>query len=68
ALRQQIAIGAIDPRERIVVCVLTGHGLKDPGTAVAQATPPPSLPATLEALESYLGKVSPGRRAVMSNE
>jgi threonine synthase len=54
ALKQQIAAGALNPEGRTAVCVLTGHGLKDPDTAVAQAAPPVSLPATLEALESYL--------------
>jgi threonine synthase len=54
ALRQQITQGAIDPTNQTVVCVLTGHGLKDPGTAVEQATPPHLLPATIEALEGYL--------------
>jgi threonine synthase len=54
ALRQQIVQGAINPTNQTIVCVLTGHGLKDPGTAVEQATPPHSLPATIEALEAYL--------------
>lgn len=54
ALQQQIAAGAIDPDGRTAVIVLTGHGLKDPGTAVAQAVAPVALPAKLEALEGYL--------------
>jgi threonine synthase len=53
-LKQQIEAGNIDPRNKTVVCVLTGHGLKDPDTAVAQAQAPHTLPPTLEALESYL--------------
>ena len=53
-LQQQIAAGAIDPDGRTAVIVLTGHGLKDPGTAVAQAVAPVALPAKLEALEGYL--------------
>jgi threonine synthase len=57
ALKQQIARGAIDPRGKTAVCVLTGHGLKDPATAVEQAPPPKSLPATVEALERYLAPV-----------
>lgn len=40
ALRQQIALGEIDPAGRTAVVVLTGHGLKDPGTAVEQASAP----------------------------
>jgi threonine synthase len=54
ALRQQIELGVIDPVGQTVVCVLTGHGLKDPGTAVEMAERPRSLPATIGALEEYL--------------
>jgi threonine synthase len=55
ALKQQIALGEIDPAGKTAVCILTGHGLKDPGTAVSQASEPAMLPATIEALEEYLG-------------
>ncbi len=54
ALKKQIEQGFIDPAGKTIVCVLTGHGLKDPGTAVEQAESPVSLPAELEALETYL--------------
>ena len=54
ALKQQIAMGAIDPTNKTAVCILTGHGLKDPDTAVNQAAPPHSIPATIDALEAYL--------------
>lgn len=54
ALKQQIAAGAIDPRGKTAVCILTGHGLKDPGTAVDQASAPITLPADIGALEAYL--------------
>ncbi len=54
ALKQQVEMGAIDPTSKTAVCILTGHGLKDPGTAVSQASDPHTLPATIEALESYL--------------
>ncbi len=54
ALKQQIAANAIDVKGKTAVCILTGHGLKDPDTAVMQAEPPRTLPATIEALESYL--------------
>lgn len=54
ALKQQIALGEIDPVGKTAVCVLTGHGLKDPATAVAQANPPHTLPADIAALEAYL--------------
>jgi len=56
ALKQQIERGAIDPAGRTAVIVLTGHGLKDPGTAVEQAAAPVTLPATLAALEAYMTK------------
>lgn len=55
ALRQQIDQGAIDPAGKTAVVVLTGHGLKDPGTAVEQATQPQTIGATVEDLEAYLG-------------
>jgi threonine synthase len=54
ALKKQIGLGEIDPRGKTAVCVLTGHGLKDPGTAVEMAAAPVSLPADLTALENYL--------------
>ena len=54
ALKQQIALGEIDAAGKTAVIVLTGHGLKDPGTAVEQARTPLVLPASLEALEDYL--------------
>ncbi len=54
ALKQQIELGEIDPVGKTAVCILTGHGLKDPGTAVSQATEPAALPASIEALEAYL--------------
>jgi threonine synthase len=54
ALKQQIERGEIDPVGKTAVVVLTGHGLKDPGTAVEQATAPITLSAEIEALERYL--------------
>ncbi len=54
ALKQQIDLGEIDPAGKTAVIVLTGHGLKDPGTAVEQASAPITLPADVEALERYL--------------
>ncbi len=53
-LRQQIQQGELDPQGQTVVCVLTGHGLKDPDTALQQAAAPRRLPATMAALEDYL--------------
>jgi len=54
ALKQQIDLGEIDPTGKTAVCILTGHGLKDPGTAVSQASEPATLPASIDALEEYL--------------
>ncbi|NHZ72150.1 MAG: threonine synthase [Aquificales bacterium] len=54
ALKQQIELGEIDPVGKTAVCILTGHGLKDPGTAVGQASEPATLPASVDALEEYL--------------
>lgn len=59
-LYQQIQEGTIDPRGKTIVCVLTGHGLKDPDTAIARATSPHRLPATLDAFEEYLARSGPG--------
>lgn len=38
-----------------VVCILTGHGLKDPDRAIATAEKPASVPATEEAVVELLG-------------
>ena len=38
-----------------VVCTLTGHGLKDPDTALGDVPPPQPIPPTLEALAAHLG-------------
>ena len=38
-----------------VVCTLTGHGLKDPGTAMAGVPEPTPIPANLDALVTHLG-------------
>jgi threonine synthase len=45
-LRQTAARGGI-PRDATVVCVLTGHGLKDPDWAIAGAPRPLLVPAEL---------------------
>ncbi len=42
------------PRGARVVCILTGSGLKDPDSAIAQAEMPRALPATMEALTRIL--------------
>ncbi len=42
-------------RDARIVCILTGHGLKDPDTAMAQARLPEPLPATMDAVARALG-------------
>jgi threonine synthase len=49
-IRQAAAAGELDPDE-LVVCVLTGHGLKDPATAERE------VPAIIEA-DPTLGSVA----------
>ncbi len=44
-----------DLPEGTVVCTLTGHGLKDPDTAMRDVPPPDPIPATFEALADHLG-------------
>jgi threonine synthase len=39
----------------IVVCILTGHGLKDPQAAVSRAAPPAAAPADPDAVAAALG-------------
>jgi len=46
---QELAM-AEPPRGRTVVCVLTGHGLKDPGALPGAAAPPPPVAPTGEAV------------------
>jgi threonine synthase len=48
------AAGELTPGATIV-CVLTGHGLKDPEWAIAGAAPPASVPADATAVAAELG-------------
>lgn len=50
---RRAASGEFRPGER-VVCVLTGHGLKDPDTAIANSGTVKRLPATFAAVEEAL--------------
>jgi threonine synthase len=43
------------PKGATVVCVLTGHGLKDPEWAITGAAHPPSVPADPHAVAAELG-------------
>ena len=52
-LKQMHREGTI-PADATVVCVLTGHGLKDPDTALGQMTPPDSVPADTDTVASAL--------------
>jgi threonine synthase len=47
--------GRMEVRGKTVVCVVTGHGLKDPDSITARFAPPKIIPATMEALESLIG-------------
>jgi threonine synthase len=42
-------------RGNVAVCVLTGHGLKDPQVAVSRAVPPATVPADPDAVAAELG-------------
>lgn len=42
-------------RGSVVVCVLTGHGLKDPDVAISQISVPEAVDATYEAIYKELG-------------
>ena len=52
-LIKQIKAGRIEQGARIV-CTLTGHGLKDPDTAIAQCSQPVTVDATLAAIERVI--------------
>lgn len=56
ALKKLIEMEEVDPSNKRIVVVLTGHGLKDPGTAVEKVAKPYRLPAEVEALEAYLAR------------
>lgn len=47
--------GFFAERPATVVCTLTGHGLKDPGTAIEMATEPAQVPADLDTIVRLLG-------------
>jgi threonine synthase len=53
-LKKLIENGEIDKNER-VVCVATGHGLKDPDTAVKMSEKPMEVDAEITAIEDALG-------------
>jgi len=49
-LKKAIANGLVEPEGKRFVAVLTGHGLKDPDSAVLNAPTPERIPANTEAL------------------
>ncbi|HBB40907.1 MAG: threonine synthase [Nitrospirae bacterium CG18_big_fil_WC_8_21_14_2_50_70_55] len=53
-LKKAIAAGWVKS-ETTIVCTLTGHGLKDPDTAIANAPAPSKAPATLAGVSKVLG-------------
>jgi threonine synthase len=53
-VRRVVGQGRID-RDALIVCVLTGNGLKDPKTAEAVASPILEADATLDAVRGVLG-------------
>ena len=52
-LRQMHERGAI-PKDALVTCVLTGHGLKDPDWAIAGAPHPKKVPAAIDPILAEL--------------
>jgi threonine synthase len=50
-----LAAEGLLPAGATVVCVLTGHGLKDPEWAIAGAAHPPSVPVDAHAVAAELG-------------
>ncbi|NIM05725.1 MAG: threonine synthase [Armatimonadetes bacterium] len=42
-----------------VVCILTGHGLKDPDLAISQAAEPSAVEPQIEVVEEFLGLCQP---------
>jgi threonine synthase len=53
-LKKLVKNGVIDRDER-VVCITTGHGLKDPDTAIKQCEKPVEVDAEISAIEQALG-------------
>lgn len=53
-LRKAVAEGRLEPTGKRIVAVLTGHGLKDPDSAIKEAALPDPVPATLDALREVL--------------
>jgi threonine synthase len=57
-LKKLVENGEVDKGE-LVVCVTTGHGLKDPDVAVQMSEKPLEVDADMEAIERALGLAAP---------
>jgi threonine synthase len=53
-LKKLVGNGEID-RNEVVVCIATGHGLKDPDTAIRISEKPIEVDAKTESIEGFLG-------------
>lgn len=53
-LKQRIASGEMDVRGQRIVCVVTGHGLKDPQIVLRSDNQPVTLPADFDALADWI--------------
>ena len=54
-LIQETSAGRLDLNGQSVVCIATGHGLKDPGIVTDRHPMPPSIPADFAALAEKFG-------------
>lgn len=54
-LKKSVEQGRIELEGKTIACVLTGHGLKDPDTALSTAKPPMKISATLDDLLRVIG-------------
>ncbi len=53
-LFKEVREGRLDVRGQTAVCVVTGHGLKDPDIVISRFAAPRVIPAELEALEKLI--------------
>ena len=53
-LRKAVASGTLDPKEKRIVAVLTGHGLKDPDSVIHGLALLAPVPATMDALRGAM--------------
>ena len=53
-LFKEVREGRLDARGQTVVCVVTGHGLKDPEVITSRFAAPRVIPATLDALQELV--------------